>query len=213
MGKYEKGILGPFNGKVGTVIGSQWKGITYMRSLPRKSNKAATQKQLDVQNKFLQVINFLKPISGLIVDGYQNIKGSLTPFNYAVSYHLKNAISGVSPNFTINLNKVVISRGELNGLTDATVASDAANTLHFSWDALSLMGLAKTDDKVSALIFEETSGSGFTFQESALRSAGEFLAALPASFSGQTVNCWITVKSNDNKLISTSAYLGQVVVQ
>lgn len=212
MGKYEKGILGPFNGKVGTVIGSQWKGISYMRSLPRKSGKAASAKQLDVQSKFLLVINFLKSMSVLIVDGYQHVKGSLTPFNYAVSYHLKNAITGESPNFMINLPKVLISRGELNGLTEATAVSDTAKSVHFTWDTESLVGLAKADDEVSALIYEETTGTVMVFQESALRSAGSLMAPLPASLSGETVSCWITVKSTDSKLISTSNYLGQVVV-
>ena len=32
MGTISKGILGGFSGKVGTVIGGNWKGIDYMRS-------------------------------------------------------------------------------------------------------------------------------------------------------------------------------------
>ena len=32
MGKIKQGILGGFKGKVGTVIGSSWNGISYMRS-------------------------------------------------------------------------------------------------------------------------------------------------------------------------------------
>jgi hypothetical protein len=42
MGKLSKGILGPFSGLVGTVIGSSWKGVNYMRSRPKKNKKAAT---------------------------------------------------------------------------------------------------------------------------------------------------------------------------
>jgi len=38
MGTYNKGILGAFYGKVGTVVGSTWRGKDVMRSLPRKSN-------------------------------------------------------------------------------------------------------------------------------------------------------------------------------
>ena len=32
MGTIKQGILGGFSGKVGTVIGGSWKGISYMRS-------------------------------------------------------------------------------------------------------------------------------------------------------------------------------------
>ena len=31
MGKIKQGILGGFRGKVGTVIGASWNGISYMR--------------------------------------------------------------------------------------------------------------------------------------------------------------------------------------
>jgi hypothetical protein len=42
MGTFNKGILGGFSGKTGTVIGSNWKGRTVMRSLPGKRTKQET---------------------------------------------------------------------------------------------------------------------------------------------------------------------------
>ena len=49
MGKYEVGVLGNFDGKIGTVVGARWKGITYMRHKGRKSTKPPTASQLDKQ--------------------------------------------------------------------------------------------------------------------------------------------------------------------
>jgi hypothetical protein len=45
MGKIKQGILGGFKGKVGTVIGASWNGISYMRGLPQsvKNPKTAAQ--------------------------------------------------------------------------------------------------------------------------------------------------------------------------
>ena len=34
MAKIDEGILGPFSGKVGEVIGSSWHGIPYIKSRP-----------------------------------------------------------------------------------------------------------------------------------------------------------------------------------
>ena len=62
MGTYSKGILGSFTGKVGTVIGSSWNGIDYMRSLPRPSSKAPTALQLAQREKFGLVTKFVAPI-------------------------------------------------------------------------------------------------------------------------------------------------------
>ena len=45
MASIKQGILGGFKGKVGTVIGSSWNGIAYMKGLPQsvKNSKSAAQ--------------------------------------------------------------------------------------------------------------------------------------------------------------------------
>ncbi len=58
MAKYIRGILGPVSGGVGTVVGSSWKGITYLKSKPVRSRTGSSLKQ-DVQRlKFKTVIEF-----------------------------------------------------------------------------------------------------------------------------------------------------------
>ena len=94
MGRYTKGILGPFNGKIGTVIGSTWKGIDYMRSLPKPSSKAPSQAQLEQRLKFAMGVGFLKPISSLINQGFKSVEQGNTGFNVAVAYTVKNAVTG-----------------------------------------------------------------------------------------------------------------------
>ena len=56
MGKIKQGILGGFKGKVGTVIGSSWNGIAYMRGLAQsvKNPKTAAQLQQRAYFKELQ---------------------------------------------------------------------------------------------------------------------------------------------------------------
>ena len=45
MGKIKQGILGGFKGKVGTVIGSSWNGISYMRGQAQSVRNANTPAQ------------------------------------------------------------------------------------------------------------------------------------------------------------------------
>jgi hypothetical protein len=47
MGTINKGILGGFSGKVGTVVGGTWKGIDYMCSKSNRRNFVPSQKQLE----------------------------------------------------------------------------------------------------------------------------------------------------------------------
>ena len=74
MGKIKQGILGGFKGKVGTVIGSSWNGIAYMKGLPQsvKNSKSAAQMvQRDFFKEVQQIasqltaeqLNFLFPSS------------------------------------------------------------------------------------------------------------------------------------------------------
>ena len=70
MGTYRKGILGSFSGKVGTVVGSSWKGVDYMRSIPRLSSKAPTDLQMIQRAKLGLAVGFLQPISALVNVGY-----------------------------------------------------------------------------------------------------------------------------------------------
>ncbi|MDP9040682.1 MAG: DUF6266 family protein [Bacteroidota bacterium] len=52
MGTIVKGILGGFSGKVGTVVGSSWKGLAVMKSVPGPRKGSPTLLQLEQQAKF-----------------------------------------------------------------------------------------------------------------------------------------------------------------
>ena len=56
MGKIKQGILGGFRGTVGTVVGSSWNGIAYMKGKPQsvKNPKTAAQLQQRAYFKDLQ---------------------------------------------------------------------------------------------------------------------------------------------------------------
>jgi hypothetical protein len=66
MGTIQKGILGGFSGKVGTVIGGTWKGIDFMRSKANKRTFVPSQKQLEQQLKFTLLMRFVQPLSALL---------------------------------------------------------------------------------------------------------------------------------------------------
>src|SRR5580658_6242897 len=123
MGRITKGILGGFSGTVGTVIGGTWKGIEYMRSRPNKKKGMSTADQLIQQAKFTLMIRFLQTMTGLVEITFKSSANKMTEFNSAFSYNLKNAVTGVSPNFTVDYAKALVSRGNLpNGGAPAAVA-------------------------------------------------------------------------------------------
>ena len=58
MGKIKQGILGGFKGKVGTVIGSSWNGIAYMKGLPQSVKKSNSAAQI-MQREFFKEVQQL----------------------------------------------------------------------------------------------------------------------------------------------------------
>lgn len=51
MARFLKGINGAYSGKVGSVIGSNWRGVDYVRSLSRISKKKISDAQLEQRSK------------------------------------------------------------------------------------------------------------------------------------------------------------------
>ena len=71
MGTINQGVSGGFSGKVGTIIGSSWKGITYLRGRTPRHTDNQNQHQIDQCLKFAVTTKFLLPCSGFIRAGFK----------------------------------------------------------------------------------------------------------------------------------------------
>jgi hypothetical protein len=105
MGTIVKGILGGFSGKVGTVVGSTWKGLAVMKSVPGPRKGSPTLLQLEQQARFTLMIKFLQPLTALFNQTFGSGAVGMSEFNKAFSYNVLNAITGVYPAFTVNLQR------------------------------------------------------------------------------------------------------------
>ena len=211
MGKYSKGILGSFNGKVGTVIGSTWNGIDYMKSLPKKSSKAPSVKQMIQRDKFALATGFLQPISALVSLGFKNGLSGQTGFNAATSYVLANAITGDHPDFGIDYSKVLISKGALSIPSNVQISSTIAGQIQFIWADNSSSGLAAATDKAILLVINpETLQAQSTTEGAERSSTGQVWDVI--DFQGQEVHVWIAFISADGKTLSSSVYAGSLTV-
>ena len=63
MGKIKQGILGGFKGKVGTVIGSSWNGIAYMRGQAQSVKNPKTAAQMQQRNFFKDLQSLVSQLS------------------------------------------------------------------------------------------------------------------------------------------------------
>lgn len=212
MGTYNKGILGPFSGKVGTVVGANWRGKDVMRSLPKKTNRTPTENQQLQRLLFTTVSEFLTPISNVLSAYFGQSGGLVSRRNQAMSYHMKEAVEYVDPNFEMLYNKVLISKGDLVGVQNPTVTAAANQKLDYSWDDNSGQGSARATDKLVVVVYAPSEGLYYTNLNAATRNNAAIAVTLPNYFTGLDVQSWITFVAEDDKSCATSVYMGQVTV-
>lgn len=193
-------------------MGAVWNGIFYMRSVPDFSNTNPTQSQLNIRIKLALVMGFFKHIKSLIKIGYQQFTDGVTPMNAATSYHLKNAVSGVAPDYTINYSKVKFSVGDLDGPANYQVASVVATQLDFLWDAEASILNGSDTDQLTVLTYNEAKDRYCIAPGVAPRSAGLYSMMLPNDWAGDEANIWMGFVSENGKKVSNSVYIGVIPV-
>lgn len=212
MGTYNKGILGAFSGKVGPVVGANWRGKDVMRSLPKKSKRNPTENQLLQRMRFTAVATFLKPLRGLTSLYFGYATGDKSKVNMATSYHMKEAVEFDGTDFVVLYNKVQISKGVLLGLQTPTVTPGAGGVLQFSWTDNSGQGTAKGTDTLLVVIYGPLNDQTAIFLEAGMRAELSATVTLPEAYVATEVHCWIAFISDTGKLYSTSNYMGTIAV-
>ena len=211
MGKIEKGILGGFSGKVGTVVGGNWRGIDYMRSKGKRSKAEPTASQLEQQAKFALAVRFTQSMSALLAIGFSQYSVKQTGVNGAVSYILKNAIGGTYPNNSILYADVLISRGDLPNVLAPTATAAVAGKLMYNWTDNTGTGIAKPADKVMLAAYcPDLNQCVYTTGSSRRSDLTDELNLV--TFSGRVVQTYISIISDDGRDVASSIYTGEVTV-
>ncbi|MBE7174187.1 MAG: hypothetical protein INR73_26665 [Williamsia sp.] len=210
MATFEKGILGGFSGKVGPIVGATWKGKDVMRSRPNKKKGGSSVKQLDQQLKFSAVVSFQSPFNDLLDVTFKGYATDITAQNSAFAYNIQNALGGKSPDYVINYEKALISRGSLPN-ADEPGATTSDGKIFFTWTDNSGMGkAAPTDTAVLLMYCKENSTAKYTW-EGVTRSEGAAQIDV-ANYTGKTVQTWLAFLSADGKEAATSIYTGELFI-
>jgi hypothetical protein len=199
MGKINQGILGGFSGKVGNVIGGNWKGIDYMRVKPASVANPRTEGQVDQRSKFSTVLQFLQPLKGFIKVGFRGYAIKMTEFNSAMSYNLNNAVIGSYPDFSVDFANALLSRGGLTGALNASAGSELAGSVQFAWADNTIDGNARATDKAMVLIYNQNKKEAVYLTDGAVRTTESQTLTVPDQYSGDTVHAFIAFISEDGK--------------
>lgn len=213
MGKIFTGVNGGFSGKVGSVIGSSWREVNYMRGLSKPSSKEPSESQRAQRKRFQIVVKFLSQIKDLLNESYGKLDTSrATGYNLAVQHALKNAVSGGYPDLAIDYPKVQMSQGSLYTTPRLRVASETViGTVNVTWTSLTNKYNAYSNDIVTVVLYNPSKNL-FVVDQSATRENGKVDIDCSQDFSGDTVHCYVFFMTQENGRLSPSVYSGPITV-
>ena len=177
MGKINQGILGGFSGKVGSVVGGSWKGISFMRGKAVSKNKTQTLQQMKQRCKFAIALSVLQPITAFVRIGFKRYAHYQTAFNAAMSYTVKHAILGDYPDYTIDYPNLLVARGALTG-ANATAPVALPGKIQLAWEDNSGVGEAQSTDRAMAVAINPAKGEAVYITEGATRPVRFFFVLI-----------------------------------
>ena len=113
MGTIKQGILGGFSGKVGTVVGASWKGISYMRGQAQHVKNPRTAAQTYNRAALQLITDTLRPIIPTLRMTFAKSAGKMSEFNKAVQINYKKAIVNQDSQPVVDYSKLILSKGTL----------------------------------------------------------------------------------------------------
>lgn len=214
MARYKDGINGAFSGKIGSVVGASWRGIDYMRSLPDLRAKDFSGKQKSQHFLLGMISSWLKPLKPVIETGYQIFKMGKTPMNGCISYHMKHAVTGNVPlEYVIDFKKVILSRGELLAPFIKEVSMLTGSVLYVNWENASASIFSNDDDRAVFVIYNPAKKAFIYVEESVARMDKEAMLQVPEEYNGDVIHCWQHFVNTAGDAVSTTVYLGGIIVE
>lgn len=209
MGKFNKGILGSFTGKVGNIIGSKWKGISYMRSLSDVSSRPPTEKQIIVRARFAFASKFLQALGPVIKIGFKGYEKKQSPQNAAMSEFINHAIKGDYPSYAADFEKLRIAKGTLEVAKNYGI-SLAGTTLTYSWEDNANSTKENGDNKAVLLALAEGFPPSYSIAEFTRDEKAATLAS-PSVPAGTKVYCYLFFYSDKEKITVCNSLLAGTV--
>ncbi|WP_316838972.1 DUF6266 family protein [Pedobacter gandavensis] len=209
MAKCTVGPYGHPSGKIGTVVFYMLNGQPVCRligrpgkpSLKQKSNRQAMSVTMDLVTPLADFIN---------VSFKLEAEGTVrNPHNLATSYNKKHALMGEYPDIKVDYTKVILSNGALEMAEDFKI-SKMEEGISLSWNPESFRNGAN-DDILMVAISHPSHKRASSYLNASKRSDGScFIPLYEESLLKEQMEIYVCFKSANEKMISDSAYVGNL---
>lgn len=206
MGKIKQGILGAVSGKVGSVVGSSWKGIATLRSLAASVANPRTAPQVNARTKFTGIVQFASKILAEIVkplwDRFAQQESGYNAF-------IRRNYSASNNGGLIDGNLIVISQGKMTATQIATAVADiSSNTVTITWADDSGQGFKLTTDVAYIVVYHSEGNTVVGYSDvSIIRTTETITIGVDNIQSLESYSCYLAFRRADGTIVSDSARL------
>ncbi|MCW3808034.1 DUF6266 family protein [Plebeiibacterium marinum] len=200
-----------FSGKLGNMVGTIRNGKQYIRSLPKKSSKEPTAKQIAHRARFCFASNFIRSIRPIIQIGYNPSRGSkyTSPYNMAMACLMKNVVTGEYPDFSIDFKNLELSPNKSARLRKATIKKGRKN-IKFKWKLWNKDEYDINRHKITMIGITEEHQL-FYSDSNIMQEDQKGRLAVPNIKTGTNVYCYIAkTDMKDKQRFSGCSYIGVV---
>ena len=212
MATFNSTTFGEISGRHGGAVAAKTKNNGNVLRVFKAPSNPNTGKQLTQRTKFAFVIAFLSCMRELFKYTFRNKGG----FDAAVSFALKNAVTGTISNWGMDVSKIAITTGSANvyssGTRTATVTDDT--TVKLDWYTGNIHNgitdAAKANDTVTVVFFNEELREAMLYEPEVTRIDGTLEVELPDNWAGGKAHCWMYFSRANGSLNSNSVYVSLV---
>ncbi len=210
MAKLEQGILGPFRGKVGTVVGYLWRGKHVVRAYRKEINYPNTEMQQAEREWFVGMVRFAATARQALLLGLRERaeRDVMTEGNVFVRMNKgcfgRDAARRVRTG--VDYEYIRIAEGSAAPVRFTTASVDENNVLHVDFERNSGMTRAKASDGVYVYVYNTDTREGL-LSAAAERRRGGLQMQLPAGWNELNIRMWGFVVDSEGRA-SGSAYVG-----
>lgn len=209
MGIIKRGILGGFSNKVANIVGSSWKGIAVIKSLPLSVANPNTAAQQTQRGKFGHCVEFASEILTTIVKPLWDRAAQLMS---GYNAFIQANIDFFDSSGLATPASLLISRGPLLNTTFLSLGGDASDQdVDVAWTDNSGTGNALGTDEIYLLVYNETQSEIAGVTSGALRSAGSTSVPCSGLVAGDTVRTYMAWKSANGFIVSNTVTSTSVV--
>lgn len=205
MAVIKRGILGGFQNKIANVVGSSWKGIATMRSLPISVANPRTVGQVRQRTRIGTTTKIGSMILATIIKPlWDRFAQQESGFN---AFTRKN-VSVFFPDNTPDISFWQISQGTLYvPEINSPVRNQTNNTVTLTWPT-SIVGEGAGDDRAYIALFTNDGLYAKGYASVAARSAGTAIVTYPNEIDPKPLVLHLAFRSLDGTKVSNSTQVG-----